>query len=437
MSDNDLRKAAVLIASLDSATADRLLDQMSPKQAAAVRNAVMDLQNISDDESSAVISEFMGRESKPSPEPKGVELDPSLATAIDSNRYSETSRPTYTPAKQSPPFRFLHEAAGEMLSDFLQGEHPQTIALVLAHLPPERAAEVLVSFDGPTQANVLRRVADLDETDRDVIHEVERILERHVSKHLQVVERRTAGMATVQAILNATERSDRAAVLQNLSQHQSTVAQSLEETDGSFDRRARSDSLSNIETPKRSHTESKTSPASANVGAGKPFSAPMENAGSTPQDRWNRSPSGDGNSHAAVSQQRPSRGSSNSERVPLQTPSEPSSSFEAPTFEDTIPFEFEQLADLDVGSLAKVLKQADSNLFFIALVGASPKLTNKIMKQLSGSEAKALRNRIEQQGPLRLRDIEIAQQNIAKIASRLVAKGDIPAPKQNRFAVTA
>ncbi|HIA19066.1 MAG TPA: hypothetical protein EYN70_06550, partial [Planctomycetaceae bacterium] len=78
VSPGTIRKAAILITSLDQETADQLLEQMPPEQAQIVRNAALDLGELSNDESSEVIAEFL----QSNPSQSGVELDQSLADKL-------------------------------------------------------------------------------------------------------------------------------------------------------------------------------------------------------------------------------------------------------------------------------------------------------------------------------------------------------------------
>ena len=75
------------------------------------------------------------------------------------------------------PFQFLQDIEPETLVPFVEREHPQTIALVLSHLPPGRAGHVLARLPASTQAEVIRRMVDLEETDPQVVRDVERAVE--------------------------------------------------------------------------------------------------------------------------------------------------------------------------------------------------------------------------------------------------------------------
>src|SRR5206468_10031430 len=72
------------------------------------------------------------------------------------------------------PFAFLQKAESENLLTFIQDEHPQTIALILAHLPPQKASEIMVGLPAQKQIEVVKRIANMEQTNPEVIKEVER-----------------------------------------------------------------------------------------------------------------------------------------------------------------------------------------------------------------------------------------------------------------------
>ena len=213
-----LRKAAILVASLDTAAADRLLDQMGEEQASRVRRAVMDLDNIDPLEEQAVLEEFF-RLGGPEPERR-------LPIANDRDR--TMSRVSTMPVEpESLPFRFLRNARGERITPLLVGEHPQTIALVVAHLPAEQAVEVLSTIDIDLQADVLSRVANLDDAHPDMLREVERGLHSRIAELSRDEQRRVVGVATLERILDAAPKTMRRQLVANLARHDRSLAEQL------------------------------------------------------------------------------------------------------------------------------------------------------------------------------------------------------------------
>ena len=233
MQEAGIHKAALVVASLDPAAADRLLERLPQQWAGRVRQAVMEMEAIDAQEQQRVIEEFR-RIGPMIPDrcPPGIELDHLAQSGDDAARlalasmpgacYSlsrSDSSPAWTPGlneislgitQQSgtangdaPPFGFLCEAEEEKLSQLLGGERPQTVALVLSHLPPERAGEVLARFPPPLQVEVVRRLLDLENADPDTLREVEQALETRLARQFAIERSRTAGPKTVERILAA------------------------------------------------------------------------------------------------------------------------------------------------------------------------------------------------------------------------------------------
>lgn len=219
-----LRQAAVLVSALDTATADALLDQLSEEDAARVRRLAVELDEIDADEQRAVLDEFRrGRQStahrvahhRAASSGAGVELEAGLARRLSQPDYADGA-PTASGAEEQRPFRFLQAARSEKISPFLTGEHPQTIALVVSHLPDDRAAALLATLDGELQADVLRRLITLDQADPEMLREVERGLESRMLEQALVERRREAGVDSVARILDAAAPSARRQILANL-----------------------------------------------------------------------------------------------------------------------------------------------------------------------------------------------------------------------------
>jgi flagellar motor switch protein FliG len=198
MINHKLRKAAILVAALDAKTADQLLEQMSPEQQALVRRLVVELGDVSAGEQQAVIDEFVG-------------LGAPAATM--------------DPYQDTPPFRFLHRAPGDKLTRILAGEHPQTIALVLSHLPADQAGDVLAILTGALQADVIRRLVELDEADPETLREVERGLQSRIFEHTRYEQRRRAGVQAVTGILAAADPRVKRNILTNLAAHDHELAE--------------------------------------------------------------------------------------------------------------------------------------------------------------------------------------------------------------------
>jgi flagellar motor switch protein FliG len=223
---NGIRKAAILVASLDQRAADRMLDQMDSRQAQRVRQAVMELAEVDPAEQRQIVEEFfrLGPKglSKPSSD---VELEESLARRLSLGSGEGPSGESKAVGGDARPFRFLQQAGDDKLARILLTERPQTIDLVLAHLAPEQAGAVLARFTRTLQVDVVRRLVDLEETDPEILREVEKALETRLSEQIPMQRRRVAGLAAVSAILEASGQDVGLQILDNLAACDQSLAE--------------------------------------------------------------------------------------------------------------------------------------------------------------------------------------------------------------------
>lgn len=225
----NLRKAAILVASLEEGHARALLDQMSPAQADVLRQAVAGLADVDPHEQNDVIEEFFRiGPLVPDKQPSGLELDDALAAQLSvSPRFESREPPDERAAHRAPPFRFLHEAPARSLAPFLEREQPQTIAVIVSHLPADRAAEILAGLPADLQIEVARRLVDLEATDPEILREVERGLESWLCEQVRGDQRRTAGLAALNNILGAASPRAKQHILANLARHDRQLAGKL------------------------------------------------------------------------------------------------------------------------------------------------------------------------------------------------------------------
>jgi flagellar motor switch protein FliG len=294
----NLRKAAILLSCLDTDTADRLLDALGEDEARRVRDQLVNLVDVSPAERQAVIDEFMRIGpigGGPAPVDDASDATYTTTTPALGGFALETPADTdYTPigdddppravrpwadvlhdsgqgrveapktmpptepftdttlddpanvgpalgdsalVDDSPvePFRFLCGTDNEHLPALLDGEHPQTIALVLSHLTADRALGVLRGLSPATQADVIRRLVDLGEADPETLREVERGLESRMSQQSRRRDRRSVGLSLVSGILQAADADEEEEILGNLASYQPTLAATLDHRFASVD----------------------------------------------------------------------------------------------------------------------------------------------------------------------------------------------------------
>jgi flagellar motor switch protein FliG len=117
---------------------------------------------------------------------------------------------------QTTPFSFLQKTDSENLLTFIQEEHPQTIALILSHLPPQKASELLGGLPPQKQVEVVKRIANMEQTNPEVIKEVERGLEHRLSDIVSQTFEKAGGVEAVAEILNLADRSTEKGIMEGL-----------------------------------------------------------------------------------------------------------------------------------------------------------------------------------------------------------------------------
>ena len=121
-----------------------------------------------------------------------------------------------TASLQVKPFEFVKKTDASQLLNFIQDEHPQTIALILSYLSSSQAATILAALTPEQQADVARRIATMDRTSPDVIKEVERVLESKLSSLVNQDYTIIGGVDAVVDILNTVDRGTEKHIMETL-----------------------------------------------------------------------------------------------------------------------------------------------------------------------------------------------------------------------------
>lgn len=121
-----------------------------------------------------------------------------------------------TTSLQVKPFDFARKADPGQILNFIQNEHPQTIAMVLSYLEKEQAGQILSELPQEMQADIAKRIAIMDSTSPEIIYEVEQVLERKLSATVTQDYTQTGGIQAVVEVLNGVDRSTERTILDAL-----------------------------------------------------------------------------------------------------------------------------------------------------------------------------------------------------------------------------
>jgi len=224
-----------------------------------------------------------------------------------------------TSSLQVRPFDFVRRTDPMHLLNFIQQEHPQTIALILAYLEPQKASIILSSLAHEIQSDVAKRIATMDRTSPETLREVERVLEKKLSTLSSEDYTAAGGVESIVEILNLVDRST-----------EKTIIESLEEED-------------------------------------------------------------------------PELAEDIKKRM----------------------FVFEDIVMLDDRAIQKVMREVDTSELAKALKSVDTEVQDKIFRNMSKRAATLLKEDMEYMGPIRMKDVEEAQQKIVSIIRKLEEQGEI------------
>ena len=132
-----------------------------------------------------------------------------------------------TASLQVRPFEFVRKTEPAQLLNFIQDEHPQTIAMILSYLSSSQAAMILGALPPEKQADVARRIAQMDRTSPDVIKEVERVLERKLSSLVNQDYTIVGGIDSIVNILNSVDRATEKRIMESLEVDEPELAEEI------------------------------------------------------------------------------------------------------------------------------------------------------------------------------------------------------------------
>ncbi|UZV93653.1 flagellar motor switch protein FliG, partial [Treponema pallidum] len=132
-----------------------------------------------------------------------------------------------TSSLQVRPFDFIRRTDPTHLLNFIQQEHPQTIALILAYLEPNKASVILQNLPDEIQSDVARRIATMDRTSPDVLREVERVLEKKLSTLSSEDYTAAGGVQNIVDILNLVDRSSEKSIVEALEDEDPDLAEEI------------------------------------------------------------------------------------------------------------------------------------------------------------------------------------------------------------------
>lgn len=222
------QKAAIFMVSIDPEISARLYKELSEEEIEQLTLEIANLRKIPPELRERTLEEF-GQLSMASHYLNQGGIDYArelLDRALGAQKASEILN-RLTASLQVRPFDFARKADPQQLLNFIEGEHPQTIALILAYLHPDQSSTVISSLPGDRQVDVARRIALMDRTSPEIVKEVERVLERKLSSLMLEDSTSAGGIEAVVQILNNVDRATEKTIMEVLEVQDPELAEEI------------------------------------------------------------------------------------------------------------------------------------------------------------------------------------------------------------------
>ncbi|HEY8532321.1 MAG TPA: flagellar motor switch protein FliG [Micromonospora sp.] len=214
-----LRKAAMLMVQLGKEDSVRLMSHLRETEVEELTAEIARLGTVDREQADQVLEEFhnMATTYRYTGHQGGLEYARDLLEAALGPEAAKVIMERLAVSMTDVPFNFLTHADPRQVLSYVQHEHPQIIALVLAHMPAALASAILSGLAPDLQADVAHRIAVMDRTSPEIIRQVEAALERKLSSVLQPSElSRVGGLQPLVEIINRTDRGTERLILEGL-----------------------------------------------------------------------------------------------------------------------------------------------------------------------------------------------------------------------------
>jgi len=225
---DNVRKAAIFLLSLDKPLAAEVLSQLPKPQVELVSLEIARIEGVTKDQQMSVITEFTDLSGdRVEIERGGLDFADELLKQSLGNDGAGQIIENVRQSMSSVPFGFLANAGSENLLTFISEEHPQTIALIMSHLPAAMAAEVLGGLSSAKQLEVVRRIANMEQTSPEVVRDVEISLEGRMRSTFNQQMEKAGGVPLVAQILNVADRMTNKGILEALEQDDNELVEEI------------------------------------------------------------------------------------------------------------------------------------------------------------------------------------------------------------------
>ncbi|KAJ49910.1 flagellar motor switch protein FliG [Clostridium tetanomorphum] len=316
-----VQKAAILFITLGPEASSGIIKKLPEGEIQKITYEIANITAVKSEQKQKIFEEFIQmNKAKDYLVEGGLEYAKTLlAKALGSQRAMEILDKVTEATQQFRPFAIARKADASQLLNIISNEHPQTVALVLCYLQPDKAGQILSSLPEDMQGDVAYRIATMSTTSPMVVKEIERVLDSKLSSIVRTDAKAIGGLPTIVDILNQVDRTTEKNITESLERENPELAEKVKES----------------------------------------------------------------------------------------------------------MFVFEDVITLDDVSIQRILREVETKELALALKGSSEEVANVIFRNQSKRAAASLKEDMEFLGPVRIMDVEKAQQRIVSIIRRLDEAGEI------------
>ncbi|OFI06805.1 flagellar motor switch protein FliG [Clostridium acetireducens DSM 10703] len=316
-----VQKAAILFITLGPEASAAIIKKLPEPEIQKITYEIANISSVKSEQKQEILQEFIEmNRAKDYLIEGGIDYAKDLLSkALGTQRAMEILEKVTEATQQFRPFAIARKADAHQLLNIISDEHPQTIALILCYLQPDKSGQIISSLPEEIQTEVAFRIASMSNTSPVVIKEIEKVLDSKLSSVVRSDMKVIGGVPTLVNILNQVDRTTEKNITEGLERENAELAEKIKES----------------------------------------------------------------------------------------------------------MFVFEDIVTLDDVSIQRVLREVETKELALALKGCSEEVANVIFRNQSKRAAASLKEDIEYLGPVRLMDVEKAQQRIVSIIRRLDEAGEI------------
>ncbi len=223
-----LQKAAIFMISLGVENSAKIIRHLSDSEVERVTAEMANSHKVSQELRGKVLEEFshmfMAQEAFSS---GGIEYAKGVLERAFGSQKAVEIISRLANSSSIRPFDFVRTTDPKQLAAFIQGEHPQTIALIMSYLMPERAGLVLSALDQEIQPEVAKRIAVMGQISPEIVREIEGVLKRKVTNIGMQNSATVGGIKSVVDVLNRVDHSTVKNIMDSLDIKEPELAESI------------------------------------------------------------------------------------------------------------------------------------------------------------------------------------------------------------------